>query len=165
VAATPNKFTQAYDKVWEAFESDSNYVAFIGSGRKFKFSGLTDADIDLKPVDCPATIVRPGVGNITLPNNAQQQFDFPIEFSLAVNQNDWAYAIEFFCRVYGPLMDSVYLNLGLSYVREWNFSGLKLRQGEFKSEADLWAAWLVEFTLTLHIFCDGRNDALFTIDS
>jgi len=164
VAATPTKFTEAYDKIWTVLEDDANYVAFIGEGRKFKFSSLADIGIDLRPVDCPATIIRPDLGNITLPNNAQQEFLFPVEFTLAINKDEWAYIVEFFCRVYGPLMDSVYLNLGLSYIKGWEFSRLKLRQGEFKEDTPS-AAWLAEFTLTLHIFCDGRNDALFTIDS
>ena len=164
MAPTATVFSQVYDNIWTILEADTELTAFLGSGKRFKFSGLNDTAVDLRPSDCPALIVRPAQTGFRLPNVKEQQFPFTVEFGLVVTNADWKHMWEFISRVHGALMAKLYLNLELSYVRGWEFSRADVHPGSFGKGKDPWVAWLCEFSLTLQIYRDARSGGLFDLD-
>ncbi|NOZ21959.1 MAG: hypothetical protein GXP25_12830 [Planctomycetes bacterium] len=162
--ATATLFSQVYDTIWTVLDGDSDLTAFMGHGKKFKFANLSDTATALRPSDCPALILRPAKAGFALPNVKEQRFPFTVEFDLAVTSTDWKYIWEFIARVYGALMGSLYGNLGLSYVRSWEFSDAAVEAGAFGKKGAEWAAWICTFSLTVHVHRDARNDGLFSVD-
>ncbi|MEW6359641.1 MAG: hypothetical protein AB1696_25110 [Planctomycetota bacterium] len=162
--ATATLFSQVYETIWSVLDGDSGLSAFMGHGKKFKFANLSDTATALRPSDCPALILRPAKVAFALPNVKEQRFPFTVEFQLAVTDVDWAFIWEFIARVYGALMGPLYGNLGLSYVRMWEFSDAVVEAGALGRKGAEWAAWICSFSLTVLIHRDARNDGLLGVD-
>lgn len=166
MAATANIFTQVYDKIWTVLDADTALTTFMGNGKKFKHTSFNDIATRLTPSDCPALIVRPSQVGFSLPNVKEQKWPFAVEIEFADHREEWKYLMEFYCRIIGALMTSLYGNLGLAYVRLWEISEVKLRPGFFgEADGDKWAAWIGELTITFNLFRDARSSGLFTVDS
>jgi len=164
MSATATLFSQVYDTLWTVLDGDSGLSTFMGHGKTFRFANLADTATALRPSDCPALILRPAKAGFALPNVKEQRFPFTVEFQLAVTNADWKTMWEFMARVYGALMGSLYGNLGLSYVRGWEFSDAEVEAGAFGKKGAEWAAWICGFSLTVYVHRDAQSDGLFSVD-
>lgn len=158
-------FSQIYDRVWQILDADVELNTFMGHGRRIRFEDLGDLDPEsdgwAKPSDCPALAIKGQETGFAIPDNKAQRQSFALQFLFFHTDLNQKKMWEFYARILSPLIQQLYLSLGLSYVENFSQGAVTY---QLAADEDKRLMWRGMFTLTINIRRDGRDNGLFKTD-